>query len=541
MKWQLSILVVFVFSFHSQAEQFLERASFLPPNDLHLEDDLHTKDANMTEAEFNQIVDQVGAFYGPVVAHHGAQLTMLKNWQATMVNAYANQEGNNWVVAMFGGLARRPEITPDGFALVVCHELGHHLAGYPFYDDVSWASSEGQSDYFATQSCARNVWGNETQKNAGFRKSASLETKMICNATWSEVESQNLCYRIVEAAKSLATLMGSLEGKIPTLGNSDPSMVNVTSPMHPNAQCRLDTSVNGALCDSVFDKMTIPGRGHGEGQLSVAAEKESENNSCMRSNGYGSAKRPRCWFAPVQRLNAQKTKMEFVEVTGNGNGIPEPGEAYSFRAPVANSFSTAVGGASGQLRSSDKNVSLPNVVFYPRFTPGSEQESDRAFMVTIGEDFACGKRVPLSLHLRSSYGEDLNKISYKTGLPEEFEFLQSEGPLEIPAPADPDQPFGIIQANLASQVKRGAFDIEVGVNITGLPKEVVALIIVSPSGEQQVLNAFGDQGPLNQTYKVAIEDEKGAGEWTLVALNVSPLVGQMEWDLRLFGGVCQAP
>ena len=132
MKWQLSILVVFVFSFHSQAEQFLERASFLPPNDLHLEDDLHTKDANMTEAEFNQIVDQVGAFYGPVVAHHGAQLTMLKNWQATMVNAYANQEGNNWVVAMFGGLARRPEITPDGFALVVCHELGHHLAGYPF-------------------------------------------------------------------------------------------------------------------------------------------------------------------------------------------------------------------------------------------------------------------------------------------------------------------------------------------------------------------------------------------------------------------------
>ena len=58
---------------------------------------------------------------------------------------HLHEEGsfNKWVVAMFGGLARRPEVTKDAFQFVVCHEVGHHLAGWPFAYD--WASNEGQS------------------------------------------------------------------------------------------------------------------------------------------------------------------------------------------------------------------------------------------------------------------------------------------------------------------------------------------------------------------------------------------------------------
>ena len=74
---------------------------------------------------------------------------------------------NFYKVIMFGGLARRPEITADGFLLVVCHELGHHLAGYPFIDD--WAANEGQADYFATQSCTKNIWQNDNETNSTFR------------------------------------------------------------------------------------------------------------------------------------------------------------------------------------------------------------------------------------------------------------------------------------------------------------------------------------------------------------------------------------
>jgi Zn-dependent protease with chaperone function len=53
---------------------------------------------------------------------------------------------------MFGGLARDPLVTKDGFSAVICHEIGHHIAGAP-RKGFSWASNEGQADYFATTKC----------------------------------------------------------------------------------------------------------------------------------------------------------------------------------------------------------------------------------------------------------------------------------------------------------------------------------------------------------------------------------------------------
>ncbi|HYX34722.1 MAG TPA: hypothetical protein VE954_16615 [Oligoflexus sp.] len=39
---------------------------FLPPNDLHLEDNL-LRDANVTEEDFNNVIDQVEAIYAPII------------------------------------------------------------------------------------------------------------------------------------------------------------------------------------------------------------------------------------------------------------------------------------------------------------------------------------------------------------------------------------------------------------------------------------------------------------------------------------------
>ena len=123
-------------------------ATILPPNNLHIYDNVN-KIANIDEKLFNQIIDAIVDQWKPLAALHGATLTVDKKWNDGTVNAYAQQNGNVWNVAMFGGLARRPEVTPDGFALVVCHELGHHFGGYFFYGATHWASAEGEADYFA--------------------------------------------------------------------------------------------------------------------------------------------------------------------------------------------------------------------------------------------------------------------------------------------------------------------------------------------------------------------------------------------------------
>src|SRR5690554_4793938 len=126
---------------------FSANAMILPPNDLHRYD---RKDriANITEEQFHQIVDSIVEMWRPIAAEHGADLVAEKLWDNPTVNAYATQSmwgKKTWKITMFGGLARRPEVTPDGFALVVCHELGHHFGGYPFYGNRDWAAAEGEA------------------------------------------------------------------------------------------------------------------------------------------------------------------------------------------------------------------------------------------------------------------------------------------------------------------------------------------------------------------------------------------------------------
>src|SRR5476649_338081 len=117
------VLALTVYSFQASA-------MILPPNHLDRFDRIGIA-ANITQQQFNDICDSIIAIYQPMAKIHGAVLSVNKDWTDSTVNAYAHQDtSTDWQVDMFGGLARREEITLDGFALVVCHELGHHFGGY---------------------------------------------------------------------------------------------------------------------------------------------------------------------------------------------------------------------------------------------------------------------------------------------------------------------------------------------------------------------------------------------------------------------------
>jgi hypothetical protein len=223
---------------------------------------------------------------------------MNKLWTNSTVNASADQSGNDWEVNMYGGLARRAEVTPDGFALVVCHELGHHLGGFAFYGNEEWAASEGQSDYFATQACARRIWKADKAVNASFRKTASATVKAKC-AAWTTTASQDLCYRTLAASQSLANLLSALNSQgVPDLQKPDRSQVSRTQVSHPAGQCRLDTYLAGAVCKKTFLANLIPGKEFVGDQNGSDAEREAASVSCHAASGYSEGLRPRCWFKP---------------------------------------------------------------------------------------------------------------------------------------------------------------------------------------------------------------------------------------------------
>jgi len=265
--------------------------SILPPNNLHLQDGF--LEGGISEDQFNDIIDTVSDFYRPIVKSKGGDLVVVRKWSDSTVNAYANRQGKTWNVTMFGGLARRPEVTSDGFALVICHEIGHHIAGFPFVRE--WAANEGQSDYFATQACARNLWKTDFTANANFQKTVNSIAKKKCDDSWTSQSERDLCYRVSEAGYSLANLLGALGGQKPDFSKPDTSVVVKTDHKHPKAQCRLDTYLAGGLCDIDFNDDLIPGSGRLKDEK--AKEKEALSVSCSQADKTKEfAAKPACWF-----------------------------------------------------------------------------------------------------------------------------------------------------------------------------------------------------------------------------------------------------
>lgn len=261
------------------ADENSHKHYFMPENDLHLEDELNVMNrAGLSQNQFNGVINRVYSAFASVVAVHGGVFTPVADWHNSKVNAFASRNENQWVVQMFGGMARRPEMTVDAFMLVMCHELGHHLGGYPFSEQ--WASNEGQSDFYGAQACMRYMLSQ--QNNSGFKDAAGQYAAKKCDAAWAGQPSRNICYRTSAAGKAMARVLAYVnKEKEPKFETPSKAVVSQTYMGHPKSQCRLDTYLSGALCTTQFNLGYIPGN------LPYALQ-----TSC--STGVGA--RPKCWF-----------------------------------------------------------------------------------------------------------------------------------------------------------------------------------------------------------------------------------------------------
>jgi hypothetical protein len=265
-------------------------SDFLPPNTLHLEGTLTKSAAGISQEEYNQILARVGEAYSPIIAQYGATLVMENKWDDPLVNANAIKTGNVWTVTVYGGLARRAEMNVDSVTLVACHEVGHHVGGFPYFRKVNTQySDEGQADYFASQACADFLWRDEIAKNAESRNMINAAGKKLCDAVHTDTDEQNLCYRKALAGLAGAELLNAVyPGGSRPIDFATPATIKVlwTNHFHPYPQCRLDTYVAGALCTKRFDPNVVP-----------KTETETANYTCTHAEKIPGP-RPRCWFKP---------------------------------------------------------------------------------------------------------------------------------------------------------------------------------------------------------------------------------------------------
>lgn len=269
---KLFVILMFLFSINTLAD--------LPKNNLWIPVS-YKGESEITKEIFDSTIALVQKVYSPIVAKKGGVLNIKGNWEDGTVNAYAQRVGNTYEIRMFGGLARHEHVTSDGFMAVICHELGHHIGGFPKYKNNDWASNEGQSDYWSTLKCMK--------KTISFIKRSNKINKIVvpeivtssCKTQYKNIKTQKTCERISMAGKSLANLLAALGNRpLPNFETPSKVIVKTTLDTHPEAQARLDTYFAGALC-SVNIKIDV-------------SDVDETIGTCVK--GIGS--RPRSWFAP---------------------------------------------------------------------------------------------------------------------------------------------------------------------------------------------------------------------------------------------------
>lgn len=250
----------------------------LPDNDLKFSKSNKKNIGQMTKTELEVVIsDFKSVFADEAKERLGKELVIQVDWDEDRVKAYASTDlEDRPLIYLSGGLIRHPLASPLSISFILCHELGHHLGGAPkklrgHTQLKSWASAEGQADYYAGMKCLPKL-----------AKRVSIPFEKFVDSVCSD----EVCQFSVAAGFEATSLFASLKRRWtePSLKGRDRSETHVTVYKHPNPQCRLDTVIAAAKCPV---GIKIP-----------FSDEDPTVGACVRSSGHDESARPRCWFKP---------------------------------------------------------------------------------------------------------------------------------------------------------------------------------------------------------------------------------------------------
>jgi hypothetical protein len=170
------------------------------------------------------------------------------------------------------------------------------MGGFPKYPGMfggSWASNEGQSDYFATMKCFRRVIENDDNISIVSKMDVPVEVSRGCQLGFRSAKEIAICKRSAMTGRVLAVLLyhlgrGSNTSSpvvTPDFDTPATTQVTATNDKHPQAQCRLDTYFAGAIC--------------GVSKDIEFSDREGVKGACNQEKGDAFGFRPRCWYKPA--------------------------------------------------------------------------------------------------------------------------------------------------------------------------------------------------------------------------------------------------
>lgn len=177
-----------------------------------------------------------------VISLYDSELPANRNidisWESETLNASVGL-GKNGVTnfSFHGGFARENNLNQDAYAVVVCHEVGHIVGGYPKVMPTQKYTSEAQSDYFAANDCLKKFFASKPINLAQIDLS-NIDEKKI-----ADCREDQLCLRGLAAIRDVSVIYPG--SSINAKENKVAEFTNFNS--YPSNQCRVDTLVAGLM------------------------------------------------------------------------------------------------------------------------------------------------------------------------------------------------------------------------------------------------------------------------------------------------------
>jgi hypothetical protein len=180
---------------------------------------------------YQAVIQAFQKVYGPLVEEEaGVILDVRIDEENPDYFGGASLEGQKLTIGLGNNLPQQQGVTEKAIAFALCHEVGHLLGGLPkkmtSEGEISWASTEGQSDYYAAKTCLPMLFEVPTLFEAN-------KEKAIVKSGLDFILSVYELIRFSGLPK-------------PSVTTPDESKVGATLSQYPSLQCRLDTVVAGA-------------------------------------------------------------------------------------------------------------------------------------------------------------------------------------------------------------------------------------------------------------------------------------------------------
>lgn len=199
--------------------------------------------SSVTEEQYRNLVNEFQVKYiMPVFRLTGKPLLIPDEWENPYFAGYAIDRGAYMQVSLWGGTARAPGASLVALAGILCHEVGHILGGAPHQTipGAEWSSTEGQSDFYAGRDCLPQF----LEKHPELVVTPEPEALELC-------EGHLLCARTATAGLELVRFFQRFDPESVaqlSVRTPAPAVDTMLLNVYPSPQCRLDSYVQGALC-----------------------------------------------------------------------------------------------------------------------------------------------------------------------------------------------------------------------------------------------------------------------------------------------------